>query len=185
MSSGKFRAAALALGLAICNPSAVLAELESGIRIADAKVSIPPEQKVGTVKAGLICMPKGTLRLADFVDDERDFSSRLQRAVDYEVSSSSFPRLSSPATLKVTLWGMKANLCAKSWGVYGTGDTKSLSGTARFTFSWKLENGAILTENAEEVVELKIDKSGAASSSKLLDRALAILANRIVHRTTK
>ena len=94
-----------------------------------AKLEIASGETVGMVSAGMLCLPKGILRVRDFVWDDEDLTSVLREALAELHTGQRQDGLSwSPRAISVTLTGIRAKLCARKWGVFGTGDTKSLAG---------------------------------------------------------
>lgn len=104
-----------------------------------AEVPLVPDSKVGSRRAGLACLPHGSVRAYDFVSGPDDLLYGLQRelgrrgfAVDIAVGA--------PADMPqvvVRLDRIDASLCASSWGL---GDRTRLKGRVAFTFSWHVQS---------------------------------------------
>lgn len=117
---------------------------------------------VGVVSAGSVCFPAGKLVGSDFVDGKREFSDLLHVALA-DLESTKRSRL--PGTLKskfmVNLTGIKTKLCARSYGIWGMGDRKSLSGDAQFTFEWKVQLGSGNIQSGMRIINLHLKKDEA------------------------
>ncbi|CAM8636318.1 MULTISPECIES: hypothetical protein [Sphingobium] len=114
-------------------------------------IDFPLESAVGPVRAGLLCLPKGTVRGKDFVRSQRDLARMVRQAASEQNGTGR-----AFADLQIHFQGLRVQLCAKSWGVFGMGDTQALSGKADFVFAWSRGPG---TPAEKQVFRLQIDLS--------------------------
>lgn len=145
--------------------------------VADFGVDFPLEQSVGPLRAGQLCMPKGALRGTDLVRDDQEFALLVRQALDDLASrgASSLGDGTAPR-IDVHLKAVAVKLCARSWGMFGLGDTKSLSGDAEFTFSWRL-TGTVGSPNNEKIIVRPTSK-GRMTGPMILRLALADVLER-------
>jgi hypothetical protein len=138
------------------------------------------EAGAGIAKAGMLCLPSGRLHVSDFVEDPDDFVSQA-RAAFSPVSTELRPGRAVPArTLRVSLEGVAASLCARKFGVFGRGDRQSMSGSADFHFTWSIAGpGSAVVATRAEIVHLDIRKEEAKPTGRLLAQALVVLARRV------
>lgn len=101
-------------------------------------VDFPLTSKVGPLKAGQLCLPKGSVKGTDFISDQGQFALLVRQLLDAPNAMRS-TSLGDGAAPRIDLHftALAVKLCAKSWGAFGLGDTKSLSGKTEFTFSWR------------------------------------------------
>lgn len=114
-------------------------------------ILVPLNKKVGSVRAGTLCLPKGSMSRAEIYLDEREFSGMLADAIERQGLEGYSSDLHVPKILKVELHNITVRLCAKNWGVFGLGDRESLSGNAQFYFAWQG------TESAAEMEHSKVE----------------------------
>lgn len=144
---------------------------------AKMKVEFPLTNKVGGLQAGQLCFPKGSLRGTDFVADEDEFDFLVRQALDEQSGQDSAPLGTSAAPrIAVHLKSAAVKLCAKSWGMFGLGDTKSLSGTANFTFAWRKDGQGTL---ATETIALEVNVKDRLTAPAILRRAVITLLSRL------
>lgn len=139
----------------------------------DATVSMDLKNSVGIVGAGLACLPAAKLVGSDFVDDKGEFADLLRSALaNLEVAKRSKLPGALNSRLQIGLTGMKTKLCARSYGIWGMGDRKSLSGNAQFTFEWKvrLESGNI--QSGMRIVNLQLKKNEAMQPKPIFRMAI-------------
>jgi len=154
-------------------------EQSKPLEVASAKILIPRNQKVGSLKAGSLCFPRGSLKITDFVSGERDLINRMESILVDDDGREFTHHYPIGAKIHLYLIGLDSHLCAKSWGVFGLGDTKSLSGNIRAEFYWKIEYGNS-TYQREDVINLVVEKSDAATPNELFGRIVQVLSNRIL-----
>ncbi len=144
----------------------------SDIRTITTSIDFPIDDVVGPVRAGLMCLPNSSLRGRDFVRSQRDLALLMQQVADER-------DVGGPAIdgLKVGFKAMRVKLCAKSWGVFGTGDRQDLSGEADFVFDWSA--AGLLTEPREVRVQIKVSKGEAMPPSDIMREALRQLLAQI------
>ena len=100
-----------------------------------AEVPLVPDSKVGSRRAGLACLPHGSVRAYDFLSGPDDLIYGLQRELGrrgYAVDISASAPVGMPQVV-VQLDHIDASLCASSWAF---GDRTRLKGKVAFTFSW-------------------------------------------------
>ena len=136
-----------------------------------AYLDVAPEEKVGSVSAGLMCLPKGQLRVADFVDGRTGFTQSVFEA--WKLRSN----LVTVQIAEVHLTAVNVKLCARSWGLFGRGDTKSLSGRVEFRFRRLLANAGA-AQTSDDTVAFTLEKRDALPASEILVKALRILFDR-------
>lgn len=145
----------------------------SDIRTIATSIDFPLEAVVGPVRAGLMCLPNSTLRGRDFVRSQRDLTLLVQQ-VAYEQNADSH-RLDG---LKIGFKAMRVKLCAKSWGVFGTGDRQALSGDADFVFEWSVESHLSMEPRTVRL-QIKVGRDQAMPSNDIMREALNQLLARI------
>ncbi|MGH6785669.1 MAG: hypothetical protein ACREBO_02475 [Novosphingobium sp.] len=156
------------------------------IRLAEATVLPSFTKSAGISGAGLLCLPKGVLQIGDFVESNRDFQRRLEIAIERRNGAVAFvPTAGLGSELTVRLVELESKLCAKSWGVFGLGNTKALSGKVRLVFAWTMHSGSPPISTDTEVIELHIGKKNAATPAALFDQALEVLVERVRDQHTK
>ncbi|WP_311267425.1 hypothetical protein [Sphingobium sp. WCS2017Hpa-17] len=138
-------------------------------------IAFPLNTVVGPVRAGLLCMPNGKLRGRDFLRSQRDFSLLIQRALSERQADPSLARLGD---LQVDLQRMRVKLCARSWGVFGTGDRKALSGQAEFTFAWSSNRDSAATKSIARII-IERNKDDAIPTEEIMEQALNRLLDQI------
>lgn len=153
--------------------------LVSQVTSASAKmrVDFPLTKSVGPLQAGQFCLPKSSLRGSDFVSDEYQFDLLVRQTLDEQAmhNKGSLGSGSTPK-IEVHLKSAAVKLCAKSWGMFGMGDTKSLSGKAAFTFTWKKDGQKAL---AVETIALEVNGKERLTAPAILRRAINVLCGRI------
>jgi hypothetical protein len=134
-------------------------------------IEFPLIAAVGPVRAGLLCLPRDKLRGRDFVRSERDFTMLVQQVASDSGADSAKAIIHN---IKVSFRSLNVKLCAKSWGVYGTGDTKALSGTADFVFDWSLGD-EVREEKHISRIKIDIGKDEAMPPDEIMREALSRL----------
>lgn len=159
------------------NPVAT-AVLQVERRRAVFEIAFPLEKGVGPVRAGKLCLPKGQLRGRDFVADQHEFGLIVRQGID-ALAPEARARLGagSDPVVNLRLSAIDVKLCAKSWGAFGFGDTKSLSGNARFVFAWSSLEG--IGPEHEVEVRLQPQKRDALTPPAMLRGAVAQALERI------
>lgn len=158
---------------------AIFALLAVPVRAAPNRFSVdfPLSKTVGPIRAGTLCLPKGSMRGADLVSDEGQFALLVRQVLDdraargqRSLGDGAVPRI------ELRLKAAAVKLCAKSWGMFGMGDTKSLSGDVQISFAWKIDGLAALT--AEQIV-LKIQSRDRLTAQAIMRRAVEAVLDRI------
>lgn len=142
-----------------------------------AELPLTPGKKVGSRRAGLACLPAGSVSVGDFLVGPEELLDGLQRELArngllVDVSVAPPPAL---PRLVVRLDAIKAKLCASSWGL---GDMSRVKGTVTFTFAWN--DPALPQEQRAEVV---IDTKSAGTrlrTTQFLPLALVQHSARIL-----
>lgn len=116
-----------------------------------ALMPTPALGKVGPKKAGLACLPNGSVSAVDFVRVADEFATPLADLLanrGYKVTREAAK--SSPVSVSVQLIGIDASICAPSWGL---GDKSSVKGHVRFLFHWTVRrDGMSLVETDQSVL---------------------------------
>ena len=133
-----------------------------------AKISYPLNKRVGALRAGLLCMPNGGLRLGDFVEDDVKFGVMVNEVLA-EAAGDRVAAEGSPVS--IDLKNAKVKLCAKAWGVFGRGDTKSLSGDVSFGFDWTLASRR-KPDSGSSTIAFTIPAKAALAPPMILKEAL-------------
>lgn len=149
---------------------------QDGKPLLQAIVSLAFDATAGTAKAGMLCMPNGRFRVADFVVSDSEFSARAREALLPRADAAKREKSAAIERLRITLDRIDASLCARKYGAFGLGDRRSLSGQIEFEFSWSVTGGATARH---EIVRLEVPKNRAKAAEALLPDALAVLADRI------
>lgn len=134
-------------------------------------------RSVGPLRAGQFCLPKGSITGADFISDTQQFDLLMRQTLDAQAPANKVSLGSGSAPkIEVHLKSAAVKLCAKSWGMFGMGDTKSLSGKAAFTFTWKKDGQKAL---AVETIALEVNGKERLTAPAILRRAVNVLCGRI------
>lgn len=140
-------------------------------------VSFPLEKSVGPLRAGTFCFPKGSLRGADLVDDEASFALMVREALEDRAIASRLALGDGALPLfELHFLSAKVKLCAKSWGVFGTGNTKSLSGNVELAFAFKFDGQQSLeTHN----IAFKPELAEGLTANAIMRRGIDLVLGRI------
>ncbi|WP_156135700.1 hypothetical protein [Novosphingobium subterraneum] len=135
------------------------------------------KRSVGRLRAGQFCLPKGSISGADFISDTPQFDLLMRQTLDAQPPTDQILLGSGSAPkIEVHFKSAEVKLCAKSWGMFGMGDTKSLSGKAAFTFTWKKDGQKAL---AVETIALEVNGKERLTAPAILRRAVNVLCGRI------
>ncbi len=133
----------------------------------------------GARRAGLLCMPNGSLRVRDFVSGESEFQGVVRDALA-AAQPAAAALVSDGTTLTIRLMAIDAKLCARAWGAFGRGDRVSLSGKAAFTFDWAVAD-KVGSRGDTSQVSFEVARTEAATADQILrsavDRLLAIIVS--------
>ena len=149
-----------------------------------AELPLVPGSKVGSRRAGLACLPHGSVRVDDFLSGADDLLFPLQRELARRggvIDVSVVPPVGL-SQLVVRLEDIDASLCATSWAL---GDKGRLKGKVAFTFSWSLSpplddhRNAPALQRREEIVISTRDHDTKLRTSEFLPLALVQLSERI------
>lgn len=137
----------------------------------------PLNSSIGPLRAGQLCLPKGSVRGTDLISDDHQFDLLVRQVLDERANGSQYLLGDGRAPkVEVHLRSAAVKLCAKSWGMFGMGDTKSLSGKAAFTFTWKMDGQTAL---AVETIALELNGKDRLTAPAILRRAVTALLGRI------
>lgn len=81
--------------------------------------------------------------------------------------------------LAIDLKSIDAKLCAKGYGMFGTGDRRSMSGEVRFAFDWTLTPATGNLRTGRMLVTVKLKKSEGQPVEAVLPLALGMLRQQI------
>ncbi len=135
---------------------------------------IGADDSIGPKRAGLICLPSGHIRWRDLVPGER---ADRREIVQDALEDAGLPILSTASAstrrqfrIRGLVTEASANLCARQQLL---GDSAALSGTARLTIEWRIEDVADPGTSRRHVsaVDRKI-AAGNAASAGTIGRAL-------------
>jgi hypothetical protein len=167
--------AGLVLALACATANAATPEPAAPL----AAIAMAGGKSVGTLGAGLACLPKGKLKRSDFVADPAEMQQDLRDAMAaLDPAKRAALSQGGTAPLSIELREISTRLCNKTYGVFGMGDTRSLSGEARFVFGW-LSGGSPAGEAATVEIVLAPGKRDGATPRTLFREALARLLERL------
>lgn len=159
--------------------------------ISNMTSAVAPSQKIGKIKQGFICAPKGSLKFGDL---QRADEERLRRRISelglaqglvIELPDSRFPSTtaSSPLALVGRLENISLNLCVPGANI-GIGNRKS-KGAGSMTVSWEVwrRNDKLLV--AHKTLDLPIEILGddPRQSSEALEEHLARSAMQFLDET--
>jgi hypothetical protein len=157
----------------------VYGEVVPLISVDSATINLPFDKKVGSVRAGTLCFPKSSIRVSQFVESSRDFRRAIQEHLNVASDVEASRRPASGPMLSFSLTDIEAKLCAKDWGVFGSGDTKALSGHVVFHFGWAMRDGAESNPETVEIVDVAVSPAEAVPPKLIFDQAVGILIDRI------
>ena len=138
---------------------------------------LPLNRSIGPLRAGKLCLPKGRVAAADMISDARQFDLVVRQALDEQpqVQQATLGSGAAPK-IEIHLKSVAVRLCASSWGLFGTGDTKSLGGKADFTFTWKKDGQSVL---AVETIPLEVSAKERLTAPAILRKAVNTLLQRM------
>ena len=141
------------------------------------------DRRTGIESAGLACFPRGVTTGRKFVADREDFAAMLKSELS-ELEPDEKARLpfSTAAQGEIILSAIESKLCAKGYGILGRGDTKSLSGSARFTFEWNVTDPGGSRRSGTEIIALNLGKRDALTPPGWLRLALRRLFANLAAR---
>jgi hypothetical protein len=145
-------------------------------------IDFPLHSSIGPLRAGQLCLPKGSVRGSDLIADGNQFDLLVRQVLE-EQASGGQSSLGNGAVPKVEvhLRSAAVKLCAKSWGMFGMGDTKSLSGDVEFTFAWKRDGQAALSVAK---IAFKVNGKDRMTAPTILRRAVMSLLKQAAARPT-
>ncbi|MFM9934950.1 MAG: hypothetical protein ACKVOL_01990, partial [Novosphingobium sp.] len=132
----------------------------------------------GQRRAGLLCMPNGGMKVRDFVSSNFAFKSIVDQALQ-DMKPKAAVLVADGTTLTISLKGIKAKLCARSWGAFGKGDRVSLTGTATVTFDWSVVRPS-REHHATAEVTLDVAHADAAAPEEILRQTVNRLLEAIL-----
>ena len=147
-------------------------------------ISLPASAVVGSRRAGNLCFPNGSLRVSDFVRSTTEFDEMAQSAFSRRSSFQAGRALLNHGAIVITLKSMGARMCAKGYGLWGTGDRQSLSGNVSFQFGWSYTPTSSTPRTGSRTIEIKLSGKEARSTETILPQALEILAETIANETS-
>lgn len=167
--------------LAFGTPNASAAEISSAQVEVDLGVDL--QQRVGTSKAGTMCLPAGVHRGADFLTDKSEFLEAIKANLSDKRAALGEVKVvnqnESVNIFSVKLMQISSSLCARRWGALGLGDRSSFSGRAKFVFAWQARYHSGSERQGEVEINLNIDKSQATSTYRIFRRAVDQFLNEI------
>lgn len=136
-------------------------------------VAMALDRRTGIAGAGLACLPQGVTTGRQFVADGEEFSAMVRSELA-ELSPAIVARLpfAGAGHGEIALAGIESKLCARGYGVFGRGDTKSLSGSARFSFDWSATRAGASPRTGSSRIELRLGKHDALTPPGWLRLAL-------------
>lgn len=176
MGFDALRIQALLVALASTLGSGTIRAQEVSTPSPTFNVTIPSGARVGTRKAGLVCLPSGFFKRSDFVSSDEVLKSAFS---DAKNQMSSLEGISfDVSSLRLALTGIETKLCARRWAF---GQTDAFSGTAKFTFRWLLEAAESDVDDVTETVtiEIRASKDEPLSPNEFLRSALGVLIGKI------
>ncbi len=165
--------------LSIATAAAML--ISSGAATAASVKSrnlVAGSEKVGGVSAGWACLPSGRLHARDFVDDDADMADIINSLMTEKAENRRMEAVEASAysSLRIDLVQIKAKLCAKSYGVFGLGDKKSMSGKSQFTFNWEIVDGMYHAGNT--TIEVISDNNSPMTTRQIFRQSIKLLLDR-------
>ena len=137
-----------------------------------------PGDHAGQRRAGLLCMPNGSLHVRDFVATEADLRVIVDQALKGQQPLAA-ALVANGTTLTISLTAIRAKLCARAWGAFGQGDHTALSGSIQVTFDWSVVTTA-QTRHAAADIALDVAHDDAAVTAQILRRTVDRLIKQIV-----
>ena len=166
--------------------------LSARYAISSMTSAVTPSQKIGKIKQGFICAPKGSLQFGDLQRVEEDSLRRriaaLSGQAPYVVDQpdNRFPSASHPPshTLVGRLERMDLDLCVPGANI-GIGSRKS-KGSGKMVFTWEAWRQADKSLAARRTYEIPLHLAGAdpRRSSEWLEEYLALSAVQFLKETS-
>ncbi len=121
------------------------------------------------------------MRGTDLVSDESQFALLVRQVLDERAArgQGSLGDGSAPK-IELRLKSAAVKLCAKSWGMFGMGDTKSLSGDVQLSFAWKVDGQAL---PVVERIELHPQSTERLTAPAIMRRAVEAVIDRIAEKS--
>lgn len=145
-----------------------------------ASIGVDSRSDAGAASAGTLCFPSGRLRVQDFAPDDIAVETAILKALKSSGSTEEFKSLyGDGVNLRIELTRITAKLCNRSYGILGTGDRKSFSGTVAMTFNWEVRR---LTEESIigiSVVSLNVHRKEPTTLSNVFYHSSRELLGRI------
>lgn len=150
-------------------------QAKAGVDYTDVSIVVPRGSIVGTRAAGLLCLPSGRLVLEDFVPDQDAFKEQVDREIALKR-----PLFTQPfAISSVVLVRIESKLCAKDYGVFGTGNKRTLYGSAKFSFEHTaVRNGSL--QKGLSVIEVVTQSKDGLTLPEITSRAIKLVSTKLL-----
>lgn len=145
--------------------AAVMLASPASAQRVQPQLRVSPEAQAAGVaqKAGMLCLPNGSLRLRDFMPSAEAAQAELVAAHPLAEE------------LTVTLSGMGGKLCARDYGMFGLGKRQSFTGEVSFRFEWT----AAGQPRRAAVITVEAPRREPATAGAIFTTALFRLAGKI------
>jgi len=132
------------------------------------------EARVGSLSAGIFCLPRGSLYREDFVGSVSDFRDVVESELANYRERASTDVEKSLGLERVALRSIDARLCAKKYGVWGTGEQSALSGRISIQFDVdRLVAGRAITST--RTIAFDIEGAKAMTARQIFAKAVSQL----------
>lgn len=167
--------AAAALLLALAAPQLAPSPAPGGVDAAGpvASITMALDRRTGMAGAGLACLPAGVTTGRQFVADQQEFASVLRSELaDLPPGMAARLPFAGGGHGAIALAGIDSKLCAKGYGMFGRGDTRSVAGSATFSFDWSATNAGGIPRQGSSRIALRLGKQEALTPPGWLRLAL-------------
>lgn len=169
--------------LAVCAHPACATEAET-LRFPppQAKISASLDERVGRLSAGTLCLPNGLLHLRDFVEGDSDFATIASQSL-WGFEQARVNRRGEVPSISIDLKSTTAKLCAKAWGAFGMGNTKSLSGDVSFVFDWSSTSSSGLRRSGSSTIAFRVPVKQALVPKMIFQEAVQRVTSEILAKS--
>lgn len=106
--------------------------------------------RVGHLRAGKLCLPNAALYFDDFYVSKSRLIELVYLAV-HNLTAGKFKSKVEAEGLNIRLVDVDAKLCARSWGMFGSGARDQLSGSVHLAFQWSFGSAPLGDQQSLDV----------------------------------
>ncbi len=146
--------------------------------VINVMTDIQYRTRIGHLRAGKVCLPNAALYFEDLYVSKSRLNELVYLAVQ-NLPAGKFKSRVKATGLNLRLVDVDAKLCAKSWGLFGSGARDQLSGTVRLVFQWSHGSAPLVDQQSLEVAIPSDEARPKDAIARLtMDRLIADLAGQ-------